>query len=504
MSQMPSTAAPRTPSKWLALVVLAAAQFMIVLDVSIVNVALPTIERELHFSQESLLWVINGYTLMFGGFLLLGGRAADRLGRRRMFLVAVAVFATASLACGLATSPALLVSARVVQGLAAAFTSPAALSSLTVIFTEGRERNTALGVWGAVAGAGGAFGVLLGGVLTEELGWSWVFFVNVPIAAVVIALGLRTLPALPPRGGSIGFDLPGAVTATGGLVLLVYGLVKSTDFGWVSVQTIGVLAAAAFLLASFVVIESRVAAPLVPLRLFRRRALSASNGVAFILGASVFSMFFSLSLFMQQVLGYSALRTGLGYLSVALAIIAGSQLGRILVGRLGTRPVLVTGQLLVSVALALFSRVTPQTTYPSGLLPGLLIAGIGLGASFVCVTIGAVSGATPREAGVVSGLLVTSQQVGGALGVAVASTIAISSTRAFLVVHGRGPGSVPAALANGFSTALRYGSLAAFLGALVALFGLAGMSAVGSTSGPAPGAGASARDSTRLGSEHES
>ena len=307
--------------KWFALAIVCVAQFMVILDVSIVNVALPSIQRGLHFSEENLLWVLNAYALIFGGFLMLGGRVADKMGRRRVFVVGVILFSVASLFCGLATSTGWLVTARAVQGLGAAILSPAALSILTVTFHEGPERNKALSIWGAIAGAGGAFGVLLGGILTQEFGWRWIFYVNVPIGSLVVLSSFFILTPSLSEDERRGFDIPGALTLTAGLVLMGFALVKSTSWGWASVNTIGTMAAAILLLAVFVVIEHRTTFPLVPLTIFTNRSLSVSNLVSLALGASIFSMFYFLSLYMQDVLGYSALRTGIGYLAIASAII---------------------------------------------------------------------------------------------------------------------------------------------------------------------------------------
>jgi EmrB/QacA subfamily drug resistance transporter len=459
--------------KWLALVVLGAAQFMVVLDVSIVNVALPSIQQALHFSEQNLLWVLNAYTLVFGGFLMLGGRVADKLGRRRVFMFGVALFSVASLMCGLATSSIWIVAMRAVQGLGAAIASPAALSILTVTFSEGRERNTALGIWGAIAGAGAAFGVLLGGIFTQEFGWSWIFFVNVPIGAAVIFASPFVLAPSLPEGQQRGFDVPGAVTVTSSLVLLVFGLVKSTSWGWTSPGTVGVLVASAVLMVLFVIIERRTTAPLVPLSIFRNRSLSVSNVVALILGASIFSMFYFLSLYMQQVLGYSALKTGVGYLSVALAIIVASGVAQNLVAKFGVRSVLAAGMFLAGGGLVYFSQVSVHGSYLWTLLPGFLLAGVGMGLSFVSVTIGAVSGVSPREAGVASGLLNTSQQIGGALGLAVLSTIAVSVTTTFVATRPRNPQVAIAGLIHGFSVAFWFGALLAAAGGIVALVGLA-------------------------------
>ena len=462
---------PQTESrKWLALVVLCAAQFMVVLDVSIVNVALPSIQRGLHFSEQNLLWVLNAYTLLFGGFLMLGGRVADNLGRRRVFMAGVGLFSVASLFCGLASSASWLVAARGVQGFGAAIASPAALSILTVTFAEGRERNRALSIWGAIAGAGGAFGVLLGGILTQEVGWSWIFNVNVPIGALVIVGSLLVLEKRPGERAH-NFDIPGAVTVTAGLGLLVFALVKSNDWGWASARTVLLLVASAVLLGAFVVIEKRVSEPLVPLSIFSNRSLTVSNIVSIILGASIFSMFYFLSLYMQEVLGYSPLKTGIGYLSIAGAIIVAAGVAQVLVAKVGVRAVLAVGMLLAAGGLVYFSQITVHGSYVGTLLPGFLLAGTGLGLSFVPVTIGAVSGVRPNEAGVASGLITTTQQVGGALGVAVLSTIAISATNSYLRTNGHGALALPSGLTHGFSVAFLTGAILAALGAAVTLLG---------------------------------
>ena len=364
-------------------------------------------------------------------------------------------------------------SRRAFQGLGAAILSPAALSILTVTFSEGRERNTALSIWGAIAGAGSTFGVLLGGILTQEVGWSWIFYVNVPIgAAVILASSFVLAPALP-EGKQRGFDVPGAATVTSSLVLLVFGLVKSNSWGWASPGTIGVLVASVVLMALFVIIERRTTAPLVPLSIFRNRSLSVSNVVALILGASIFSKFYFLSLYMQQVLGYSALKTGIGYLSVAGVIIVAAGVAQNLVAKFGVGNVLGAGMFLAGGGLVYFSQVSVHGSYLGTLLPGFLLAGMGMGLSFVPVTIGAVSGVSAREAGVASGLLNTSQQIGGALGLAVLSTIAVSVTTTFVATRPRNPQVAIAGLTHGFSIAFWFGALLAGVGGIIALVGLA-------------------------------
>ena len=453
------------PRRWYALVLLALTQFMVVLDVSIVNVALPSIKEALGFSQEDLQWVLTAYTLTFGGFLLLGGRAADLLGRRRLFLGGLALFSVASLACGLATSDTLLIVARAVQGLGAAIISPAALAILTDTFPEGSERNKALGVWGAVAGAGGAVGVLLGGILTDALSWEWIFFINAPVGAVVIAFGWRMLRESRVTAGVRGFDILGAVVGTGGLVLLVYALSESVNLGWGSPRIGGLLAGAAALLALFVVIESKAKAALMPLGIFRNRTLSGANVVGFLLGASIFSMFFFLSLYMQQVLGYSALRSGVAYLLIAGTIIVAAGVAQALVTRLGVKAVLATGMLLLVAGCLWFTQVSVEGSYAVDLAPGFVIAGIGLGFAFVPVTIAALTGVRPQEAGIASGLINTAQQVGGALGLALLSTIANTRTEGLL----DDGVALPPALTDGFQYAFAVGAGMAAIGLLAAL-----------------------------------
>jgi EmrB/QacA subfamily drug resistance transporter len=465
--------------KWFALAIVCVAQFMVILDVSIVNVALPSIQRGLHFSEENLLWVLNAYALIFGGFLMLGGRVADKLGRRRVFVVGVILFSVASLFCGLATSTGWLVTARAVQGLGAAILSPAALSILTVTFREGPERNKALSIWGAIAGAGGAFGVLLGGILTQEFGWRWIFYVNVPIGSLVVLSSFFILAPSLSEDERRGFDIPGALTLTAGLVLMGFALVKSTSWGWASVNTVGTFTVAIVLLAVFVVIEHRTTFPLVPLTIFANRSLSVSNLVSLALGASIFSMFYFLSLYMQDVLGYSALRTGIGYLTIASAIIIAAGAAQALVAKIGVRNVMTVGMVLASGGLVYFTQISPQGTYVGSLLPGFLLAGVGLGLSFVPVTIGAVSGVVSDQAGVASGLITTTQQIGGALGVAVLSTIAISATTRFATSHGPGPHEAIAGLNHGFSIAFWFGAMFAAVGAVIAFFGMKGVHATG-------------------------
>jgi len=461
---MPSSSS--TPhSKWLALALLASAQFVIVLDASIVNVALPSIGRDLDFSQDDLSWVVNAYTLFFGGFLLLGGRLADLLGRRRMFMAGMVLFAGASLAGGLAQSDLWLIIARAVQGLGAALVSPAALSIVTTTFREGAERNTALGVWGAVAGSGGAAGVLLGGVLTEYAGWEWVLFVNVPIGIAAAAIA-PTLLGESRDERHRAFDLAGAVSVTAGLALLVYTLVDANNAGWTSSQTIVLGTVAVALLAAFVVIEMRQRHPLVPFSIFRLRTLRGSNVVGLLIGMSLFSMFFFISLYLQQVLGYSALKAGVAYLPLALLIIVSAAGASQLVTRIGFKPTLIAGLLFIAGALLWFAQVSATGgSYVGDVLFPSMLAAVGLGLAFVSVTIGAVTGTQPEEAGLASGLINTAQQVGGALGLAILAAVANHTTDNALA---GGESSHTVALTQGFQDAFLIGAGFALLGALLA------------------------------------
>ncbi|HNH86536.1 MAG TPA: MFS transporter, partial [Solirubrobacterales bacterium] len=410
--------------------VLALTQFIVVIDASITNVALPSIGKALDIDEKSLSWVVNSYTLVFGGFLLLGGRLADFLGRRRMFMIGMTLFGAASLAGGFAQTEAWLIIARAVQGLGAAIASPAALSIVTTTFAEGSERNRALAIWGAVAGAGGAAGVLLGGVLTEWAGWEWVLFVNVPIAAFVVwQAPQRLVESREEEESERTLDIPGAVTITAGLALLVYGLVDAVNAGWGSSTTMLRIAGALVLIAAFVVIELRSRKPLVPFSIFRNRTLRGANVVGLLTGMSLFSMFFLITLYLQLVLGLSALDAGLAYLPLAVSIILAAGMAGQLVTRLGFKPVVITGMVTVGIALAWFSQISPDGTYLADVLVPSILAGIGLGLTFVPVTIAAMSGTKREEAGLASGLINTSQQVGGALGLAILSSIANSTTQ---------------------------------------------------------------------------
>jgi EmrB/QacA subfamily drug resistance transporter len=438
--------------RWFALAVLVAAQFMVVLDIAIVNVALPTIKTDLHFSQEGLQWVITAYSILFGGVLLLGGRAADLLGRRRMFMAGLTLFTVSSLLDGLAWSEGSLIAFRSLQGLGAALLAPAALSILTTTFEEGRERNLALGIWGAVSGSGAAAGVLLGGLLTSALSWSWIFFVNVPAGAIVLVLAPLLLRESRADLDHRHFDTAGAVSITGGLMLLVYALTRASQHGWATATTAGLLAASAALVAAFVAIELRSPAPLLPMRIFRLRTLTGSNVTSLLSGAAVFSQFFLLTLYMQQVLHYSALKTGAAYLTFTLAIITMSAVSQNLVTRIGIRRVLPAGMLMATAGLLLYTRLPVTGHYFWDLFPAFLVGGIGMAFVFVPMSIGALMGVAPRDAGVASGLLNTTQQIGGAIGVAIATTIATTYTSHYAAAHGVGP-LAPKALTHGFTVA---------------------------------------------------
>ncbi len=449
-------------AKNLALLLLALTQFVVVIDASIVNVALPSIGTALDITQDNLSWVVNSYTLVFGGFLLLGGRLADFFGRRRMFMSGMALFGIASLAGGFAQSEEWLIIARAVQGLGAALASPAALSIVTTTFAEGSERNRALGIWGAVAGAGGAAGVLLGGILTEWAGWEWVLFVNVPIAAFVVwQAPRRLLESREEEESERTLDIPGAVSITAGLAILVYALVDAAQAGWTSSETLVKGAIGLGLIAAFVVIELRTRRPLVPFSIFRMRTLRGANVVGILTGMSLFSMFFMITLYLQQVLGLDALEAGLAYLPLAIAIILAAGIAGQLVTRVGYKPVVITGLLTVSAGLFWFTQISPDGSFWVDVLGPSLLAGIGLGLTFVPVTIAAMTGTKREEAGLASGLINTSQQVGGALGLAILASVANSATSDSFADGA----SRAVALTDGFSAAFLVGACFALAGA---------------------------------------
>jgi EmrB/QacA subfamily drug resistance transporter len=437
------------PHRWQALAVVGTAFFMTILDVSIVNVALPSIGADLHFSRENLQWVITAYAILFGGFLLLGGRSADLLGRRRVFMVGVVLFTLASLACGLANSDGVLIGARAVQGLGAAIISPAALSIVSTSFREGAERNKALGVWGALGGSGAAVGVLAGGVLTKYLGWEWIFFVNVPVGAVVLALTIPLVRESRLETDRHRYDPFGALTVTAALVIFVYAISKAPDVGWATARTIGLLIVSALLLAVFFVIERRSDAPLMPLHIFRVRTVAGANVVGLILGAVVFANFFVLTLYVQQVLGYSALRAGLTFLATAGTAVVAAGFAQALATRVGVKPVMASGLLLMALGLVWYTQIDPTGSFGNELLPGYLAVGVALPFAFVPVTIAALAGIAEHEAGLASGVINTSQQIGGAVGVAVASTVATSHFETLLKTGT----PAPVALTDGFALA---------------------------------------------------
>jgi EmrB/QacA subfamily drug resistance transporter len=446
------------------------AQFMVILDVSVVNVALPAIRGGLHFSEVDLQWVVNAYTVTFAGFLLLGGRAADMLGRRKVFVVGLVVFALASLAGGVANSQAVLIAARAIQGLGGAIIAPASLSILTTTFEEGHARNRAVGIWGAMGGVGGAVGVLLGGVITDLLTWRWILFINVPIGLIAAFAAQRLIMESRNEQGTRDFDLLGALSATVGLSLLVLGIVRTDQTGWGSAPTLALIAAGLVLLAGFVLIEGRFArAPLMPLRIYRSRTLSAANIVVLLVGAASFGMWFFVSLYLQQVLGYSPIRAGLAFLPMSLTIAVFSTVASRFVIRLGAKPMLVAGMVFLTVGLALFGQISPTGTYLSDVIAPSLLVAAGIGLSFVPATICAVAGVAPAEAGLASGLVNTARLFGGALGLAILAALATSRTDHQLSHAGA---SMHAALTSGFQLAFLVSAGFTLLGGLVAAFGL--------------------------------
>jgi EmrB/QacA subfamily drug resistance transporter len=424
---------------------------MVILDVAIVNVALPSIKSDLGFSETGIQWVITAYAILFGGTLLLGGRLADLLGRRRMFVAGLALFAASSLLCGFAWSSGSLVGFRALQGLGGALLAPAALSLLMTTFAEGHERNRALGIYGAASGSGAAVGVLLGGVITSYLGWSWIFFVNVPVGLAAIALTpflLRDSRAeLPHRH----FDLAGAASVTSGLMLFVYGLTRGATDGWSSPITLGLLGGAAALIASFVAIELHSRSPLLPLRIFRLRALSAANATMALVGAVTFSEFFVLTLYVQDVLHYSAVQSGVAFVAFALSVVVASNLAQVVVERIGVRATLMMGLSLAVISLGLLTQLPVDGHYFWDLFPAFVLGGTGLGFSFVPVTIASLAGVERADAGVASGLVNTSRQIGGAIGLAAISTIAASAASSYANAHGVSAASA-AATVSGFQT----------------------------------------------------
>jgi EmrB/QacA subfamily drug resistance transporter len=411
------------------------AQFMVVLDATIVNVALPSIQHGLHFSEASLPWVINAYTLVFGGFLLLGGRAADLLGRKRLFAAGIALFSVASLINGLAQSPTMLIVGRGLQGLGGALLSPAALSILTTTFTETGERTRALGIWSAIAAGGGAVGLLLGGVLTDLVSWPWIFIVNVPVGVIALTATLRFVPESRADLRHRHFDLRGALTVTGGLILVVFAIIKAQPWGWGSPRTIALMAAGLALLAAFVALERRSPAPLVRLSIFRVRTLTVADVVLLLVASGMFGMFFFASLYVQEILGYSPLQAGLAFLPVTAGIVIGAGIAQQLIRRLGVRNLAVTGIALATAGLAVLTQLPVHGSYLGNLMSGLFPMSIGMGLTFVPITLLGTGGVSANDAGLASGLFNTAQQVGGSLGLAILSTLAASQTSSLLHGH---------------------------------------------------------------------
>ncbi len=468
-----SAAAIPKPSRhhvnpWLVLVIACMAQFMVVLDATVVNIALPSVQRGLHFTDANLQWIVNGYTLIFGGFLMLGGRLADLLGRKRLFVSGVALFALASLLNGLAQSSEILIAGRALQGLAGALVSPAALSIVTTTFTDGEQRTRALGVWSAIAASGAAVGLLVGGALTQLASWRWVFFVNVPIGVITIVLALRYIAESRADLAHRAFDLAGAITVTGGLVVLVYAIVKAQTFGWASGRTVGLIAASVALLAAFVVIERRSRAPLMRLSIFRVRSLAVGDTVLLLVASGMFGMFFFASLYVQEILGYSPLRAGLAFLPVTAGIMVGAGLSQQLIRRLGVRNVAMGGISLGAAGMVVLTQLPVHGSYVDNLLIGLLPLSIGLGLAFVPITLLGTSGVSRQDAGLASGLFNTAQQVGGSLGLAILSTLAASQTSSLLRAGGT---SRAAATVSGYHVAFL--AAAIMLAAGVAIMGVA-------------------------------
>lgn len=467
---MATPASPGVPNRWLVLVMVCIAQFMVVLDGTVVNVALPHIASSLSFTPENLPWVINAYTLVFGGFLLLGGRAADIVGRKRLFLAGVVVFTVASVACGLAQSSEMLLISRALQGLGAAMVSPAALSIVTTTFRDPGERAKALSVWAAIAVGGSAVGLLVGGVLTEALSWQWIFFINAPIGLATLLLSLRLVPEsrMERRGG---VDIAGAVSVTAGVALLVYAIVKAESYGWGSLETWSLLGGAAALLAIFVAIERTVRVPLVRLGIFRTRHLTGANLVMLAAMGGLFGTFFFTSIYVQEVLGFTAVQTGLAFLPMTVMIIVFSVVAQRLLARVSARDLGIAGMTISAVGLLALTRIQPDGSYWTQLLPGILVIAAGLGLTFVPLTLIATGGVRDDDAGLASGLFNTSQQVGGALGLAVLATVANSYTADALAAAGDGadPARQASALVEGYQRGFVAGAGLMIVGAIALL-----------------------------------
>jgi len=447
---------------WLVLVLICFAQFMVVLDATVVNVALPSIQNDLGLSEANLQWIINAYTLVFGGFLLLGGRAGDLLGRKRLFLFGLVVFTVASLLNGLAVNSGMLIACRALQGLGAAFISPAALAIITTTFQEGAERAKALGVWAAIAIGGSAVGLIVGGALTQLLSWPWIFFINVPVGVAVFLLSARYVPESKDELAHRSFDVAGAIAVTGGLMALVYGIVAATEHGWTSVRTLGTFAASAVLLVGFVWIEQRSKAPLVRLSIFRVRSLRAANLSMFLVASGLFAMFFFNTLYIQRVLGYGPLEAGLAFLPFTAGIMVSAGLASKFAPRVGVRPIAIVGMAITIAGMLLLTRISVDGTYATGVMPALVLTALGLGAVFVPLTLIATTGLENEDQGLASGIFNTSQQIGGALGLAVLSSLAASKTASATGV------SQQEALVEGFHVAFAGG--AAFMVVALGVF----------------------------------
>jgi EmrB/QacA subfamily drug resistance transporter len=467
---MPATATDtRTNNRWLILVVACLAQFMVVLDATIVNVALPSIQHGLHFSPANLAWVVNAYTLVFGGFLLLGGRAADLLGRKRLFMAGIALFSIASLLNGLAASSTMLIVGRGLQGLGGALLSPAALSIITTTFTDTQERTRALGVWSAIAAGGGAVGLILGGVLTDLVSWPWIFIVNVPVGALALIATLRFVPESRVDMGHRTFDIAGAVSVTSGLVVLVFAIIKAQTWGWGSGRTLGLLAASAAILALFILIERRSRGPLMRLSIFRVRTLATADLVLLLVASGLFGMFFFASLYVQEILGYSPLKAGLAFLPVTAGIVIGAGIAQPLTRRVGLRNLAVAGVLIAAAGLGVLTQLPVHGSYLGNLMSGLFPMSIGMGLTFVPITLLATGGVQGADAGLASGLFNTAQQVGGSLGLAILSTLAASQTGSLLASSHASPMSAAglAARVSGYHVAFLAAALMLAAGGVI-------------------------------------
>jgi EmrB/QacA subfamily drug resistance transporter len=455
----------RSASPWLVLVIACLAQFMVVLDATVVNIALPSVQRGLHFSAANLQWVVNGYTLIFGGFLLLGGRAADLLGRKRLFVAGVILFSLASLLNGFAQSSGMLIAGRALQGLGGALVSPAALSIVTTTFSDGEQRTKALGVWSAIAASGAAVGLLMGGVLTDLASWRWVFFVNVPVGIATVLLALRYVTESRIESAHRSFDLAGAFAVTSGLVVLVYTIVKAQSFGWGSARTLGLGAVAIALLVAFVAIERRAKAPLMRLNIFRIRTLAIADAVLLLVASAMFGMFYFASLYVQEILGYSPLRAGLAFLPVTAGIMIGAVLAQQLIRRIGVRYVSIAGIVLATVGMLVLTQLPVHGSYAGNLLVGLLPLSLGMGLTFVPITLLGTGGVKGEDAGLASGLFNTAQQVGGSLGLAILSTLAASQTGSLL--HGSTGAGAFAARVSGYHVAFAAAAVMLAIGAVL-------------------------------------